>query len=897
VDLPTYAFQHQRFWLAQRSGSSGVDDLDHALLDAMIRLPEADGVVCLGQLSLSTHPWLADHEVAGRVILPGAALVELAIRAGDELGASHLDELVIETPLVLTDSGITRLQVSVDGPDDTGRRPITIHSRAVDSEVWTRHATGTLSATEPPAVEPIQWPPPNAVAVPVDEFYAHRAAEGLVYGPSFQGLQRMWTHGEQVFAEVTLPDLEVSRFGIHPALLDSALHAIATSGELMLPFAWTNVALHATAATTLHVTITPTDNDTVSLHLTDPTGTPIATIGTLALRELTVDRSSGGDQPLSDLSRVDWSPLTTSVESAVDWAVLGAESGDLAAPRCFADLNALHSNGPVPDVVLAEIEGKDLGPAGARAMTEVTLTLLQKWLGEPELESSRLVVLTRGMEIHPAASAVWGLVRTAQSEHPGRLGLVDVDGDERSLAALPTALATGEPQLAIRSGVAMAPRLERVIIESVLPEVAGFGSDGAVLVTGGTGALGAVVARHLVVGCGVRRLVLVSRRGLAAPGAAALVDELSALGAQVAVESADVGDREALAAVVARYPLSGVVHTAGVLDDGVVTALDAERVARVFRPKVDAAWHLHELTQDLGLTAFVLFSSVAGIVGNPGQANYAAANAYLDGLARYRRANGLPATSLAWGLWQLDSGMGESQRGGRRSLRPLPVDTALALFDAAVAGDDAVVVPAAFDPATLNELAAAGELPSMLRSHVRQPRRVLRAVPAGGLTDRLGGMAPAEQRKLLLELVCAESAMVLGHSGADLIRGEQAFKDIGFDSLAAVELRNRLTSATGMRLPATLVFDYPTPVALAELLMQQVEGPDELSMESVLADLDRLERSLDHEIRGQLAVRLRKLAARWVLNGSATTGDDALELDAATDEQLFDLVDNEFGRS
>ncbi|MGQ4366284.1 SDR family NAD(P)-dependent oxidoreductase, partial [Streptomyces sp. SAS_272] len=1018
------------------------------------------------------------------------------------------------------------------------------------------------------------------------------------YGPVFQGVGAVWRRGEEVFAEVALGEGEresAAGFGVHPALLDASLHAGllpgaeaqgAGAGVPRLPFVWSGVRLHATGAAAVRVRIVPAGEGVLGLELFDEAGRPVAAVDSLALRPVDPAQLGGNPSGTVDdaLFRLNWTPLpapsTAADPAAVKLpALIGTGDALEHVPtRPYADLDAfadapdLDAVGP-PDalLVLCAQPGDDrLGADAAHRAVQRALDAVQSWLADERLRTARLTVVTRGAVCttpgeglaDPAHAPVWGLLRTAQTENPGRFALIDLDDDERSGRALSAALASGEPQLAVRAGELLVPRLARAagrpdaltppagapgapwhldvttrgtlealtlapaeaasaplgpdeirvairaaglnfrdvvytlgllpgdaslgiegagVITEVGPAVTGldvgdrvmgmlpdaFGPltvvdhrlvvrfpdhwtfeeaaavpivygtayyalvelariqpgeslllhaaaggvglaalqlarhlgaevygtaspgkwdalraaglddthiassrdldfeqsflaatdgrgvdvvldclarefvdaslrlqphggrfiemgktdirdpqdvaaahpgiayeafdlvtvaqedpelfrrmleevielfergalrpspirtwdvrrapeafrhlsqarntgkivltmpplwnpDGTVLVTGGTGTLGALFARHLVVAYGVRHLVLVSRRGERAEGAAGLVAELGALGAAVRVAACDVADREALAGVLASvpagHPLTAVVHTAGVLDDGTVTALTPQRLERVLRPKADAAWHLHELTSDMDLAAFVLFSSVMGTIGGAGQANYTAANVCLDALAEHRRAQGAEATSLAWGFWDQRSELtGELDevdiaRMARAGLVPLASHEGLALFDAALSQPDAALVPARLDLSRLRAQAESGSLPGVLSGLVRaRPRRTAAAGPAtDGASRPFAGLTGAELERALLESVCGHAAAVLGHGSTDTIRADSKFKTLGFDSLSSVELRNRLNETTKLRLSATAVFDHPTPAAMVAHLRSEL---------------------------------------------------------------------------
>ncbi|MGW0895147.1 type I polyketide synthase, partial [Saccharopolyspora sp. NPDC002578] len=863
VRPPTYAFQHQRFWPdpVEQPAGFGLRDGGHPMLGAAIELPD-DGVVCAGVLSAGAQPWLADHTILDSVVVPGTAVLEMVLRAGSEVGCDVVEELINEVPLVLSTGAGLEVRVVVGGLDDQGHRQVAVHARPADGDTgpeWTRHASGVLGAAAPAAPEEFpQWPPVDAEPLDVTAFYDDLLTRGYSYGPAFRGLTAAWRRGAELFVEVSLPEEQqrvARRFGLHPALLDAALQAITLGGleessadAVRLPFAWRGAREHTSGAADLRVRLAPDGGGGISLRAADSRGTPVATVDSLVSRPVEPGRLAS--RRPGELLRVEWSEVP-----------LPADPGESVEVDSAAGVRSLARSGALPPEHLmwhAVPDGQDSD--AVHELASRALDVVQAFLAEPELSATRLVVATRTADA-PATGAVHGLVRTAQAEHPDRIVLADVDQASRHLLA--AVRATGRPQLAARDGRLTAPLLRRLQRRPDPEQLRS--NDGTVLITGGTGALGSVLARHLVTAHGVRHLLLVSRQGPAAPGAGAMRRELADLGAEVRIVACDVADRadleRALAGISDDHPLRGVLHAAGVADDGVITGMTRQRLDLVLRPKVDAATHLHELTRDLELDAFVLFSSASGVLGGAGQAGYAAANAYLDALARHRRAGGLPAVSLAWGEWT--TGMSERLDGADRArLRrggflPLAPESATALFDTALAGDDEVLVLTRLDTSTPSP---AEELPPMLRGLLPEPRRVVRAGPPDqrSLADGLRRSAPAEQQRVLLQLVRTETAHVLESAEPDSVAQDQAFKAMGFDSLIAVELRNRLNRATGLRLPVAVVFDFPTPVELA----------DRLRAELVPDGTPEVERSGADELRRVLAsVPIERFREAGLLEG------------------------------
>nr|CAA60462.1 polyketide synthase [Streptomyces rapamycinicus NRRL 5491] len=1150
LDLPTYAFQHQRYWLksVDRAAADG-----HPLLGTVVALPGSDGVVLTGRVSLATHTWLADHAVRGSVLLPGTAFVELVVRAADEVECDVVDELVIETPLLLPQTGGVQLSVSVAEADESGHRTVTVFSQADNTDAWIRHVSATISTSDTPLSLPESdtWPPAQAQPMNVADFYDRLMAEGYEYGPAFQGLQAAWRDGDTVYAEVALAEeqaQEAARYDVHPALLDAALHACTLNTPdaeegVGLPFSWNHVQVHATGPATLRVAVTQ-EADGWSLRVADDTGRPVATIGSLITRPVTADTLGS---TTDDLLTLTWTVIPPPQETSLPMV----RYEDLA-----------DGNMPVPDVVVFTalpnssenpLGPRPAGPADPLAQPDTDRQVLkpfQTWLPGTFTDSTLVVRTGTGL----AAAAVSGLMRSAQSEHPGRFILVESDDDTLTLRQLAATVGLDEPRLRINDGRYEAARLARtnttpedtpltipdsrawlleqprsgtlqdlalvptdtaeqplrpgevridvraaglnfrdvvvalgmvndnrptggeaagVVLEvgpdvqdlapgdrvfgvvggsfgpaaiadrrmlAVIPDgwsfttaasvpvvfatayyglvdLAGLSEgesvlihaaaggvgmaatqiarhlgariyatastgkqhilreagledthiadsrtlsfqetflnnthgqgvdvvlnslsgdfvdasldllprggrfvemgktdirdphqvtadrpgttyqafdlmdagpdrlreiitelltlftqgvllplpvqawdirqardafswmsrarhigkivltiprrpdpDGTILITGGSGVLAGILARHLAAEHGARHLLLLSRT---TPDQA-LIKELAELGAHVDTATCDVSDRAGLARVLAgvspEHPLTAVIHTAGALDDGVVESLTTQQLDTVLRPKADGAWHLHELTQNTDLAAFVMYSSAAGVIGGAGQGNYAAANAFLDALAEQRRAEGLPALALAWGLWDDTSGLTsgltdtDHDRIRRSGMRTITAEHGMRLFDGASRHGEPVLFAAAMSP-----LRGDVEVPALLRGlqTVKRPQSRTAArneVGSQPLSARLTGRTSVEQHRIMLELVL-ERRSVLGHSSADAIATDTSFKDLGMDSLTAIELRNRLVAETGLQLPATMVFDYPTANALAAHLLGKLDIP------------------------------------------------------------------------
>ncbi|OZM69920.1 beta-ketoacyl synthase [Amycolatopsis antarctica] len=1253
VDLPTYPFQRRGHWPPRHArprdlGGLGLTAVGHPLLAGSVELADGAGVLLTGLLSADSQPWLADHRYRGRTVFPGTGFVELALRAGDEVGCGALAELTFTAALTLPERGGVRVQVRVAAPDDAagdGRREVSVHSRPDrDPDArWTEHAVGVLVPTVDTAVDTDfaqEWPPPGATAIDLAGAYDALAADGYDYGPALRGMRAAWRRGEEVFAEAVLPEdvPDAGSYGLHPALLDAAMHAVLVAGFDLppgaTPFSWERVALHATGARTLRARLRVVDTAgetlAVSLAAADTAGKPVVSAAAVS-HHAAADPPDAPAAGPDGLYTVDWVPVAGQGRDAGEVGVLGAALAGCGHRRAsnLAELAA-----DPPEVVLAPVTGAGEVVAATHELVAQVLALLREWLAEDRFAGARLWVVTRdavtGGDL--AAAAVWGMVRTAISEHPGRFGLLDLVADEDLPTALPHVLGGAEPELLVRDGRTLTARLvpdpatlalpighrdwrvdvvrpgsvdglglveanppalagrqvrvavaatglnfldvlgalgyrevqeaaaghhgtsggigvevagevvetgpevtglavgdrvmalaangfgpttvvderraapvppswptvvaagvpsaflsahyalvrlaglaegDRVLVHAgaggvgmaaiqlatalgaevfatagegkwdvlralgvaedhiassrdldfehsflaatdgrpldvvlnsltgefvdaslrllgpggrfvelgkndvrtvetpgvvyrtfdltqvtpdrvqemfaelrplfergaltplptrtwsvrqataafrhmsqarhtgkiVLTVPRGWDRDRTVLLTGGTGGLGRELARHLA-RQGFRSLALVSRRGPAAEGAAELVTELAALGCRAEVLACDTAEPTMVRALVAgladRGGLTAVVHAAGVLDDGTLETLTAEQLETTLRPKVDAAWNLHEATADLDLDGFVVYSSVAGVLGIAGQANYAASNAFLDALCVHRRAAGLPAVALAWGLWEQSTGMtGEMSdvdraRIQRQGQRRLPLERGLALFDLAVGTDAALTVVMLVDQAALR---AREDLPAILRGICPTAgRRVAAEVvgSSGGLAGRLAGLDRAGRRDVLSAEVRRQVAVVLGFADPDAVDSDRPFRDLGVDSLTAVELRTKLGAAVGRPLPATLVFDHPTGSAVVEHLLDLVDADHEPAASTTLPDaVTRLEAALARpttaEDRGETLRRLEDLAARLRRDAEREpAGPSEEDINTVSVTDLFQLIDDNF---
>ncbi len=858
ADLPTYAFQRRRHWFEAGPGPvlSAVSGTGHALLGAGGAIADSTWTAFSSSISSSAPPWVREHRVGAELLLPGAAMLEMMHAAAACSGpGAALGGVVFSVPLVIPERGERRVQVTLDRSSGRAR----IYSQEPGGETWTPHAEGQLLATAAePTAQPL--PPRGAAEVPLDiaALYEELAARGLRYGRSFQALRGAWIVRDPeltLWAELVLPEevaSSASHYGLHPALLDAALQSVAivmqvgdptSEGSQYLPFAVQRFDLWRAGAASLWAQIRLESRSEellrAAITLFDPQGLAVGRLEGLELRRVSAIAPPRAPQVEQLAFQLGWDRVEAPVGVPRRLGLLAAgafsppTTGPGALPRVERQEDAAGLDGLV---VVWESDPGEETSAAAHRMARQGLAQLQAAVRSP---GAPLIWVTRGaLSTKPseapclAPSVLVGLARSARNERPElRLSLVDVPVDARPedwegwLSRLPA----GEPELALRDGQLWAPRLVRASASTA--STADL-EHGTTLLTGGFGALGREVARWLVRDQRVRQLLITSRRGLSTEDDRSLVQELSDQGATVTVASVDAADRSALAALLLAipraHPLVGVVHTAGVLDDGLLDALTEERLARVLKPKVDGAWNLHTLTQGQDLRLFVVFSSAAGILGAPGQGNYAAANAFLDALAQHRRAAGLPGLSIAWGPWAgrgmaAQLGAVERVRLERQGFRALRPEQGLALLAKAVAQPSPLMIAMDLDAAGLQRAVDASGVmvPPLYRRLLRAPASAATSLV---LRQRLLALDPPHRLEPLLEAVRAEVAHALGLASKDDVKPSDAFRDLGIDSLSAVQLRNRLATLTGTSLPAAVVFEHPSALAMTEVLLEQLQG-------------------------------------------------------------------------
>ncbi|MEU5057496.1 MULTISPECIES: SDR family NAD(P)-dependent oxidoreductase [unclassified Streptomyces] len=908
--LPTYPFEGRRFWLpsqmtttavaapaAVRPGASRtrISAGGHPFLTSAVET--VDGTTVLsGRLSIRSHPWLMDHRVEDTPLLPGTAFAELLLSAGRELDCPTLDEMVLRDPLLLpVDGAQVDVQVTVRGADAQGKRAVAVYSRSAADAEWRLHAEGLVSSETSRPTPAGLTDEPGAGRLAADTLYSQLREMGYGYGDAFQGV-RGGEHGDGwARSRVVLPDsarLNHSGFALHPALSDAALHAAVAcglieapaAGDIAVPFVFNGVRVgdgdDADQCWAVACRVAP---DAIALTLTDDDGHVLLSIERMVVRGLERPAQQP-DHEEATLYTTDWAEAEGEPGVEHRLCIVGADGPLASSLRDTAQggitvatldeaimiVRALPGNWQV--VLPTPLTGPGtVTAAHVHGTAAWGLEAVQQWMLAEDLSGrAQLTFVTRNAVAVPGddahdlvASALWGMVRTTQTESPGHLRIIDVDDAAvAEPAPIKVALLRSEAQLAVRAGRALRPHLwPHTSVVDPFPDC----GDSTIVITGGTGTIGRALARYLVTHKSVRSLALLSRSGPQAPGITALTADLEQLGASVRVLEADTTDAERLRTVLAELrserPLAGVIHAAGLLDDAIVPNMTPEQLHRVLASKVDSALNLDAATREDDLRFFTVFSSLYGVLGGPGQANYAAANTFLDHFAHWRRAQGRPANSVAWGLWDEATGMtghldeADLLRLRRNGVAPFTVPEGLSLFDAALSSGTTAVIAArlavsdATDGATMDgpflfarlvgrgvprtekartpapPVAAAAPVPAPRPARQEAPvasaqplaeaDRPTRPQEAATIVDLLNATHMSHDQRIagLLTVVKESVAELLG-TEPRRVDAQQSFYEMGFDSLTSMELRVRLGRKLDVRLGATVVFDHPTPEAL-----------------------------------------------------------------------------------
>lgn len=849
--LPAYPWQRQRYWqeVASARGASATSWLGDKVVSA------GGDVLFESSWSLDRPTWVADHRVGDEVIVPAAAIAELARAAAESLhgAAGQVRSLLLEKAIVLARDEPRRVQVLAP----RGALRLGIYSRpAGDADAsWTLHATAELAVQEPPPAIAGVPDPAHLEPRDVSDFYAALASVGLNYGASFRAIERLWSGADEAIAQLRLaPGLDGRAHGLHPALLDAAFQLAAAIGDEPLTATFIPVELHGltlwrrgSATPKVRVRLAaPRTPDTLSISVAiADAGGLVAGIDRVVFRRVTTRALAVG----ADLYELIWRRVSATpfTPPRASWSLLETPCG--ASLESLA--RALRERGALCDVGRAS--SLQVGFSAANVVcfwdrdgsvdTALAVAIEALEIAQLILASGarpRLWWVTRGAisvlahEVsQPGLAAIWGLGRTLMQEHP-ELGCTLVDVDDAAhlsdvLASESTA-SDRESQVAWRAAERHVLRLKPALRAPLQPPLP-LRTDGTVLITGGLGALG-LEAAHSLAELGVRRLILASRRRLESPALEARLEALERLGAQVSVVQLDVRELEALRAVIdaipSDAPLRGVIHAAGLQDDALWLQQTPARLENVMAPKVVGAWNLHRLTRDADLDFFVLFSSIAGAMGSAGQAGYAAANACLDALADHRRALGLPAQSLAFGPWQvgLAGGLSGSQRDRltRQGVGFLSPERGRAAFEHAIARREAALVVAELRPHVAAR-ALEGALPALWRELV--PERSTDAEPAQPSSWRatLGALATdAERLERSARLVAEEVCRILSVTNVASVPHQQPLGDLGLDSLMALELRRELSRRSGLAGAGVPVTSRSSVASLAASLLEAMLG-------------------------------------------------------------------------